>query len=123
LPPGLGRVHGHIGVAQQFLGRVGARPAGGHAHAGLDRDPPAVEAERLVQGVERPAGHGRGRLGVGHPLQQHGELVAAEAGGGVGRAQAPLEPAGGGHQELVAGGVAEAVVDVLEVVQVDEQDG
>jgi len=76
-----------------------------------------------VQGVEHPAGDRRGRLGVGDPLQQHGELVPAKAGGHVGGAQAALEPPGRGHQKLVAGRVAEAVVDVLEVVQVDEQHG
>ena len=123
LAPGLGRVHGHVGVAEQLLGLVGAGPPGGHAQAGLDRDGAAVEAERLVQGVEHPAGDRRRRLGVGDPLQQHRELVAAQAGRGVGRAQAALEPPGGRDQQLVAGGVAEAVVDVLEVVQVDEQDG
>jgi hypothetical protein len=123
LAPGLGRVRGHVGVAEQLLGLVDARPAHGHAQAGLDRDGPAVEAERLVQAVEDPAGDRRRRVGVGDPLQQHAELVAAEAGRGVGRAQAALEAPGRGHQQLVAGGVAEAVVDVLEVVQVDEQHG
>jgi hypothetical protein len=123
LAPGPGRVHGHVDVVEQLLGLVGPGPAGGRAQAGLDRDGAAVEAERLVQGVEHPAGDRRRRLGVGDPLQQHGELVATQAGRGVGRAQAALEPPGRGHQQLVAGGVAEAVVDVLEVVQVDEQDG
>jgi hypothetical protein len=48
LASGLGRVHGHVGVAEQLLGLVDARAAHGHAQAGLDRDGPAVEAERLT---------------------------------------------------------------------------
>ena len=35
---------------------------------------------------------------------------------------AVLDPVGDGDQELVAGGMAEGVVDDLEVVQVEEQD-
>jgi hypothetical protein len=52
---------------------------------------------------------------------QHGELVASEPGGGVARAQQRREPPRDGAQDLVAGGVAEAVVDGFEVVEVAEQ--
>ena len=55
-------------------------------------------------------------------LEQDDELVAAEARRGVGGAHAPDQPPRGLAQELVAGRVAEAVVDVLERVEVDEQD-
>ena len=55
-------------------------------------------------------------------LEQHGELVAAEARGGVAGADAGVEALGDGQQDLVAGGVAEAVVDRLEVVEVEEDD-
>ncbi len=53
-------------------------------------------------------------------LQQQGELVAAQAGHRV--ALAGHRPQAGGHlhQQLVARGVPEPVVDVLEVVQVAE---
>jgi hypothetical protein len=111
----------HVRVAQQLLGVVDAGPADGRAQAGLDRDGAAVVAERLGEGVEDAGRDPGGRVGVGDPLQQDGELVAAEAGRGVAGAQAALEPPGRGHQQLVAGGVAEAVVAVLEVVEVDEQ--
>ena len=52
---------------------------------------------------------------------QHDELVAAEAAREVGRAQHRREPFGGRGEQLVAGRVAERVVHVLEVVEVDEQ--
>ena len=60
-------------------------------------------------------------FGVAQLVHQHGELVAAEPGGGVARAQAAREPVAHDHEQRVAGGVAEAVVDGLEVVEVDEQ--
>jgi hypothetical protein len=53
--------------------------------------------------------------------QQDGELVAAEAGDGVGAAQRAGEPPGDLDQQRVAAAVAQGVVDVLEPVQVDQQ--
>jgi hypothetical protein len=73
--------------------------------------------------LERRADACGGLQRIGGGLEQHGELVAAEPGDGVagaGRAGDPLRDA---HEQLVTGGVAEAVVDRLEVVQVEEDDG
>ena len=56
-------------------------------------------------------------------LDHHGELVAAETGRGVAAAHAAEESLRQLDEELVAGGVAQAVVDVLEVVEVDEDHG
>ncbi len=56
-------------------------------------------------------------------LEQDGELVAAEARGGVAGADARAQALADLEQDPVAGGVAEAVVDRLEVVEVDEDDG
>ena len=59
---------------------------------------------------------------VDRAVEQDGELVTAEAGGGVGRAQAAAEPVGDRAQQHVAGLVAEGVVDRLEAVEVDVED-
>ena len=72
----------------------------------------------MPEGFGDAAGNDLGGLGHVTGLEQHGELVAPEAGHGVtgpGRASQPL---GDGDEQLVAGGVAEAVVDHLEVVDV-----
>ena len=61
--------------------------------------------------------------GVGDAVEQHGELVAAEARDGVAGAQRATQPARDGDQQLVADVVAERVVDELEAVEVEEQDG
>ena len=62
-------------------------------------------------------------LGRRDVLGEHGELVAAEPRQHVARAQLRLQPPGDGDQESVADHVAEAVVDQLEAVEVDEQHG
>ena len=54
-------------------------------------------------------------------LQQHAELVAAEARDGVGGAHAGLQQAGDVAQQAVAGAVSAGVVDHLELVEVDVQ--
>ena len=54
--------------------------------------------------------------------QDHGELVAADPGGDVGRAQALAERGGDAGEQLVAGGVAVEVVDGLEAVEVDHRE-
>ena len=59
---------------------------------------------------------------AGDLLQQQPELVAAEAGDRVGRADRFAQACGDADQQVVAGLVAERVVDLLEVVDVDEQD-
>ena len=62
-----------------------------------------------------------GLLAVAQILQQHHELVAAQARHDVAGAQALLQALGHFAQQRVAGLVAEAVVDELEAVEVDEQ--
>ena len=56
-------------------------------------------------------------------LAQDRELVAAEAGDGLVPAQRVPQPLGDREDQLVAGRVAEAVVDHLEAVEVEEQHG
>ncbi len=56
-------------------------------------------------------------------LEQDRELVAAEPREGVAGAQAGLEPPGELHEEIVSREVPHAVVDALEAVEVEEDDG
>ena len=82
-----------------------------------------VGRERLGQGGQHPVGSRLGLAEVGGVLDQDGELVAAEPSDGVARAQHATQALGDGDQQLVAGSVTGAVVDGLEVVEVDEQRG
>ena len=54
--------------------------------------------------------------------QQHHKLVAAQPGHHIRGGDAAPEPAGNLHQHVVPGLVAEDVVDLLEVVQVQQED-
>ena len=101
----------------------GARLGHRDAEAGADDDVVVIELERAGQCLEDPLGGLGGGLDVVHVLQQDRELVAAEARGGVGGTDARRDPLGHLEQHPVTGGVAEAVVDGLEVVEVDEHDG
>ena len=98
---------------------VGPQP-GGDADAGAGVHLAALDDDRGVEGVEDALGHLDHGAGVGRVLEEHRELVAAEPGGGVAGAQAAAQAVGHRAEELVAGAVAEAVVDELEVVEVDE---
>ena len=76
-----------------------------------------------MEGLAQPLGHGLDLGHAGHRRQQDGELVTAEATDGVHVAQGRPEPRPHLAQQLVAVGVAEAVVDLLEAVEVDQQQG
>ena len=64
-----------------------------------------------------------GRRQRREPGQEHDELVAAQAREQVAAAQPVLQPPGDGEEQLVAGRVAVRVVDGLEAVEVEEQQG
>ncbi len=123
LPVVLGQVHRQVGVAQQVVGPVARRCPQGDADAGPYRDVLGGDADRRLERVGDPSRHLLG--GARHParLQQDGELVTSEAGDGVARAGRGPEPLGDPDEELVTGGMAETVVDHLELVEIEEQHG
>ena len=115
----LGPVHRRVRVAQHVLGAVvaGARQRDADADAGEHLVP--AHLDRRGQLLVNPLGDAGGvRLAV-DVLEQHGELVAAEARERVARAHAALEPPRDADQQLVAGLVSEAVVDRLEAIEVE----
>ena len=119
----LGRVHGHVGVAQEPLGVLVAASGQADPDAGPGQHLPPGHGHRGAQDGRHPLAQGDRLALVGDLGDEHGELVAAEPGRQVARPQAAPEPLGHHPQDLVAGGVAEAVVDRLEVVQVQQEQG
>ena len=121
----LGVVHRQVGLGEQLLGAAGlvadqvAMPM-----LAVTRDAADPRSADVARGSPRSSSAATVRalalVGLG---EQHRELVAAEAGEHVGLAQAAAQQLGDAAQELVAGAVAERVVDVLEVVEVEHQDG
>jgi len=75
----------------------------------------------VVEGAQDLRRHlpqdGRGGLGV----EQHRELLAAQARDDVAGAQGVLDARADGAQERVAGAMAEGVVELLEVVEVEHE--
>ncbi len=121
LAVGLRRVQREVGVAQQ---RVGTRvTAGRDADTRRHRGDLAtvVELYRLAQHLGQAVREGIETALAGGSFDEHHELVAAEPADRVAFAHRCLQTFADRPQQLVAGGVTEVVVDVLETVDVDEQ--
>ncbi len=120
-PQHLGLMHRRIRAPQQF-GR-GAAVLREHrypdARGGLQGALGMVHglAERLLH----QHGHAQGLRGVMRVAGQDEEFVAAKARGGVVGPGELHQALRGFHQDLVADGVAQRVVDQLETVEVDEE--
>ena len=118
---GLGRVHGDVGALHQRLDVAAVLGEHRDADAGAHEQRQALEAERLLDRAGEAAGDLLGLLDGGAGREQDGELVAADAGHELGVGHAGLQPRADLAQEPVAGLVAERVVELLEVVEVDQQ--
>ena len=116
------RLRGHhrrLGAGDE-LARVGG-VLGALRDPDRDRDP-AGEAELdPVEALGEP-GRERDRALLAAAGDDHGELLAADPADDVARADARAEVVGELRQHVVADGVAEDVVDLLEVVDVDHHD-
>ena len=67
-------------------------------------------------------GHPRRLVRIVEVVEQQRELVAAHPSDGVAGPQRRLQPPADGHQQPVAGEVAERVVDELEAIEVEKKD-
>ena len=115
-------VHGVVGVLDQ-LGHGGTvLRVHRDADAAGDDEVHVLALKRCRQHVQNALAHELTGAHVGL-VQDHDELVAAQARHGVVGAQALLDPVRHLHQHHVAKAVAQRVVDVLEAVQVDEHHG
>jgi hypothetical protein len=122
-PIGLGAVEGHIGILEQLVGVTAVAGRQGDADAGADDHLLAADLEGLSQGSDHALGQGRGFLGVAQRLLQHHELVAAETRHHIALAHHLAQPLGDRAQQVVPAGMAQRVVDLLELVEVDEVNG
>ena len=124
-PGVLGLVHGGVGVADESLG-VGAGIVArreGQADAGRHVELHPVDDERRPKAVAQAVGQVEGLGHAHHLAEDDHELVAADAGHEVRGPHVLVQPLGHVHQQLVAVGVAERVVDQLEAVEVEEEQG
>ena len=76
---------------------------------------------RVGQGAHYLFHHQLGIAAVGQPRQRHDKFVATDPRHGVAGAHEFFQAAGDFDQDLVAGAVAEGIIDQLEAIQVNEQ--
>ncbi len=118
----LGGIEGAVGAAQELVYAVAVVRVEGDADAGIDAEFVAVDAHGLVQRPHRLRGQVVCLVPVG-ALHQQGEFIAPQAGELGTRGHDAAELHGDRLEQLIADGMAQAVVDHLEVVQIEEQQG
>lgn len=112
-------VHGEIGPPHQVLAGHAWSGADRDAHARRDRHFGAVDADRTADGVGHPPSE-LGRGSFAHALDNDGELVTSGPSRRIRRPQHGGQAGGNLAEHPIAAGVPIAVVDGLEVVDVDD---
>jgi len=108
---------------RQAIGVLDVMVGGGDADRGADVDLAALELEGVAQRLQDPVGDG-GAVALRRLVRdEDGKLVPTQSRDGVDRPHARAQALGDLDQEHVAGRMAERVVDLLEAVQVEEEDG
>src|SRR5580658_3667122 len=103
--------------------RRSASGGDGDADARRQVDLAAGHAEGPGHDLVELFGDARGLEVATDVLAHHGELVAADPPDDIARPHGPPQPPGQGQQEAVAEVMPEAVVDLLEAVDVQHENG
>jgi hypothetical protein len=116
-------IHSEVGQAQQGNRIVAILRVKADADTGRDEQFVAIDFERSPQCGEQLAGDQRRAFIPDEFGQYDNELIAAEAGNRIAFMDARFETCRHGTQQGVAKAVAETVIDLLETVKVDQQNG
>ncbi|MNF71292.1 hypothetical protein D3C84_532390 [compost metagenome] len=116
-----GLEQGRVGVAQQLFSAQGITGKQADADAGVDKQPMTVNVKRLLETVDDPLGQCCGMHQLWTTFSQYGELIAAQPRQRDARAEHGLQAFGHGLEQLVTDRVPEAVIDHLEMIQIDHQ--
>ena len=120
---GLGAVERHVGILEQFV-RLAAVVGGKRdADRGVGDHDMAAQIVGQADGIADAARQRRGVDRFPDAGLDDGELVAADARDQVVLAEAGRQPGGHRLQQLVADGMAERIVDALELVEVEVEHG
>jgi hypothetical protein len=117
----LGAVHGEVGVLDQGVRIVAVTRVAGHADTAVEEEVLAADRHRARHRLHDPVQHRIAQVAVAAFGQHQHEFVAAEARHGILRAHRRGQALRDRLQAFVAAAVADAVVDELEAVEVDEQ--
>jgi hypothetical protein len=118
--PVLGGVHRQVRVAQQRFDVLAVLRIKAHPHAGRHAHALPMDEDRLCHRAYQAVAHEVDLLADVMRHQQDQEFIAAQTRHQVAATHRPAQPARHLHQQGVTGGMAQGVVDVLEVIQVDE---
>ncbi len=118
-----GVMHGKLGVAQDIFGFGRLVVVDGDPDRDGERHVAIAEIEGIAQRLAHLFGH-VGNLGGRLLGQQHdSELVPRDAGQCVEGAQKARQPPGNGQKQRIGRHMANALVDIGEFVEIDEEDG
>ena len=115
-----GAVHRRIRVAHQHIRGLSVLRVHADTQAGAHRNFVPIEGDRQAQGADDFFRDGRDILGDGHVFQHHQELIAADASDRVILTQDIAQALRRGGQQAVSRFVAEAVIDVLERIDIEK---
>lgn len=118
----LGLLHGDVGVPHQRIG-AGLGASVGNAQAAADQQAFTVHPIGLGQGFGNPLGHPLGPLWRAAGIDQQGEFITAQARQLIAGFQGALESRHHLQDQAVTGLVAEGIVGVTKVVQVQVTEG
>ena len=121
-PLPLGLVEGDVRATHQGVDVVTVVRGERDSQAGLYHEAYAANRERLAQHRQQVGGDVLGHRQVGDVGKEHRELVTAESGDSGSLGSRVLEPVRHLADQLVTDLMAEGVVDLLEVVEVDHHD-
>jgi hypothetical protein len=122
LAGGLCAVHRNIRVREKFVGGARTARGGGDADACVNGHLASVQEERHLHRFDHSHRDVLRHLFAAR-VEEDPELVASETRCEIAGPDTCAHALGDGDEELVAGAVPECVVDRLEVVEIDEQDG
>jgi len=118
-----GVVHRDIGILDQCGHVIAIIRVNADADAGADKQFAFVGQERLVETAQQFFGNHLRIVRVFKPRQQHDKFVTAKAGNRIDVAQLLRQAGRDALEQLVTHWMAEAVIDVLEAIKVQEQHG
>ena len=108
-------------MPQQSLRLISVRGIQADPHARRDEQLAAGHSEWGFERHQQLLRESLDVVGPGDLRQDQGEFVPSDAGDGVALPDAAPQPRRNRLQQLVAGGMAEGIVDVLEVIEVQKQ--
>ena len=121
-PFDLGMIERHVGMLEQGIAVVAVARRDGKADRAGHLDRGAVDVHRHDDGAHHLARHAPRQSRLGAAAEQN-ELVAAETGDRAAAVDDRAQLPGDGAEHPVAGRMAEGVVDLLELVEVEPEHG